>query len=145
MLLAISTMVWFACFATLIGCGSYGVDVCFQCHIHSRNDRNILITKLIIIIQLKYLDFVLLFRLYKDLEFLEFFQALSFGVQYVHPYLLRKIVNEGDKISCTTYRCGLHGTIHVQMYNLQRLSCSSPSIIWKRCIILLPLNACFTI
>jgi hypothetical protein len=28
----------------------------------------------------------------------------------------RKIVNEGDKVSCSTTRCGLHRSAHIAMH-----------------------------
>ncbi len=47
---------------------------------------------------------------------LEFIKHLSFRFQKVNMSFSRKIVNEGDKVSCSTTRCGLHRSAHIAMH-----------------------------
>jgi hypothetical protein len=47
---------------------------------------------------------------------LEFVKHLSFHFQKVNMSFSRKVIDEGDKISCSTTRCGFHRSAHIAMH-----------------------------
>jgi hypothetical protein len=54
--------------------------------------------------------------LHQGLVCLEFVEQFSFRFQKVNMSFSRKIVDEGDKVSCSTTRRGLHRSVDIAMH-----------------------------
>ncbi len=80
---------------------------------------------------------------HKGLACLEFVKHLSFRFQKVNMIFSQKFVYEGDKVSCSTMRCGIHQSAHIIMHKLQKFS-PNRFIFKERCPLMFAFNASFT-
>ncbi len=75
---------------------------------------------------------------------LEFVKHLSFCFQKVNMSFSQKVVDEGEKVLCSTMKCGLYRSAHIVMHKLQKLVSPSRFIFRKRCPLMFAFNASFT-
>jgi hypothetical protein len=82
--------------------------------------------------------------LHQGLVCLEFVKHLSFRFQKVNMSFPRKVVDESDKVSCSTTRCGLHWSAHIAMHKFQKLGSPCRFIFSKICPLMFAFNLIFT-
>ncbi len=81
---------------------------------------------------------------HQGLVCLEFVKHLSFCFQKVTMGFSQKVIDEGDKVSFSTTRCGLHRFAHIAMHKFQKFGSFNHFIFRKRCLLMFPFNASFT-
>ncbi len=112
-------------------------------HIHTKSCQ-IFWTQTLLCCQIARFDLHASFIFHQGLVCFEFVKHLSFCFQKVNMRFFRKVIDEGDKVSCSTTRCGFHQSAHITMHKFQKLQSPNCFISRKRCLLMFAFNAKFT-
>ena len=113
------------------------------CHVCSKIMENIL-NVFPTVIHPKTLHYVLRLPLHHGFPFFEPCYYLVFGLKHIHTYLVQEIVNEGEKIPCTSIVDRFYRPVYVGMHELHDL-CGAGLCIRRECLpCLFALNTSFT-
>jgi len=100
-------MVLLARFATPFCCGVYGTLVCRWIP-HSRKKSLNFLDNFSFVVGSQGLDLHAGFIMHQCLVCIQFVKHLSFRFQKLNTNISQKVIEECDKVSCSTTRCCLH-------------------------------------
>lgn len=99
--------------------------------------------KLFSIVGLQDTDFHVSFVFHQHLVFFEFVKHLSLSFQHINMRYPQKIINECDKVLCSTMKCCFHWPAHTGMKIFQKLWSRHCFIFGEICPLVLTINASF--
>jgi hypothetical protein len=140
MLLTHSMIVLFTCSTYPFCCGVCRALVCRWIPHSPKKPSIFLDTNSPLLLDHKFLIFVLVLFSTNTLYAMNLSNTSPFAAK-VNMCCFRKVIDEGDNVSCSTTWCWFHESAHIGMHNFQKLWNLSHSMFKERCPLMFAFNA----